>query len=187
MGRWEPDAAGRLRRAAFELFTEQGYDATTVAEIAERAGVTPRTFFRHFADKREVLFAGAEELPGLMGAAVRDAPDGLGPLDLVGLGLRAAGEQVGHSRAFSRERSRVVAEHPDLQERELRKSAAIGTALAEALRERGVDEDSAAVAAETGVAVFRVGFRRWLTQEREEDLADVFGDALARLRTLAHP
>ena len=187
MGRWEPDAAGRLRRAALELFVEQGYDATTVAEIADRAGVTSRTFFRHFADKREVLFAGAEQLPGVLGDAVRDAPAGLGPLDLVGVGLRTAGEQIGGSRAFSRERSRVVAEHPDLQERELRKSAAIGVALADALRDRGVDEHTAAVAAESGVAVFRVGFQRWLAQDVEQDLADVFAEDLQRLRALAAP
>ncbi|GAA1898780.1 TetR/AcrR family transcriptional regulator [Lapillicoccus jejuensis] len=185
MGRWEPDAAGRLRRAALELFAEQGYDATTVAEIAERAGVTSRTFFRHFADKREVLFAGAEELPGRMADAVRAAPAGLAPLDLVAAGLRGAAAQIGGSRAWSRERSRIIAGQAELQERELHKMAGVGAALADALRERGLDDDTVAVAAETGVAVFRVGFQRWLTQTEEADLGDVLADSLDRLRSLA--
>ena len=75
MGRWEPNARGRLEQAAMELYLERGFDQTTVAEIAERAGLTERTFFRHFADKREVLFAGAGALQELLVSAVAGAPD----------------------------------------------------------------------------------------------------------------
>ena len=91
MSRWEPNARGRLEEAALELYTERGFDETTVAEIAERAGLTERTFFRHFADKREVLFGGQDALLALFVNTIVDAPDSMSPIDAVGAALEAAG------------------------------------------------------------------------------------------------
>src|SRR5579871_7010214 len=119
MGRWEPDAGGRLARAAMELFGEHGYDQTTVAEIAERAGLTERTFFRHFADKREVLFAGGEALTDLLVRAVSGAPDSATPMEAAAAGLDAIGALLQERHDFARKRSRIIAATPELQEREL--------------------------------------------------------------------
>src|SRR5881275_782521 len=113
MGRWEPDAAGRLREAAMALYAERGYDRTTVAEIAERAGVTERTFFRHFADKREVLFAGAGALQELLVSAVANAPASLAPIDAGALGLEAAGTFFQEHRAAVQQRAAIIAGTPE--------------------------------------------------------------------------
>ncbi|MEU5235044.1 helix-turn-helix domain-containing protein, partial [Streptomyces anulatus] len=89
MGRWEPDARERLVRAALDLFSEQGYENTAVAQIAERAGLTKSTFFRHFRDKREVLFGGQDVLAELMTGAISGAPEEAGPLEAVEAALEA--------------------------------------------------------------------------------------------------
>ncbi|MBV9684103.1 MAG: TetR family transcriptional regulator, partial [Solirubrobacterales bacterium] len=164
MGRWEPDAGGRLAQAALALYGENGFENTTVAEIAERAGLTERTFFRHFADKREVLFAGGSALQELIVSVVADAPDSQAPIDAAAAGLEAAGEQffVQERRDFSRQRQAVIASNPELQERELTKLASLSTAIAEALRRRGVDDPAATLAAEVAIAVFRTAFERWI-------------------------
>src|SRR3954468_12104511 len=138
MGRWEPDAAGRLREAAMALYAEQGFERTTVAEIADRSGVTARTFFRHFADKREVLFAGSEELERRMVDALSAAPPAAGPMDAVAAALLAAAEMFAERREYSRRRQAVIAATPELRERELIKLASLAAAFAEALRQRGV-------------------------------------------------
>src|SRR3981189_380122 len=119
MVRWEPNARGRLEQAAVELYSERGFEQTTVAEIAKRAGLTERTFFRHFADKREVLFAGAEDLQELLVSAVGNAPDSAAPIAAVGAGLLAAAALLQERREFSRQRQAVIAANPELQEREL--------------------------------------------------------------------
>src|SRR5262245_39132628 len=125
MGRWGPDARGRLMRAAMELYSERGYEQTTVAEIARRAGLTERTFFRHFADKREVLSGGAEMLKERLVGGIEAAPDGLSPIDMVGAALESAAEVFGERDAVARLRHAVVAASPELQERELIKMAAV--------------------------------------------------------------
>ncbi|TWD73466.1 TetR family transcriptional regulator [Kribbella amoyensis] len=173
MGRWEPDAAGRLREAAMALYTEQGYDGTTVAQIADRAGVTARTFFRHFADKREVLFAGSEELQHRMVAALAAAPPAAGPMDAIATGLLAGTDLFSGRRDYARRRQAVIAANPELREREFIKMAALATALTDALRDRGVAVGIAALAAETGVAVFRVAFDRWVTAPEDPDLSEI--------------
>src|ERR1700678_875792 len=109
MGRWEPDARGRLMQAAMELYGERGFDNTTVAEIATRAGLTERTFFRHFADKREVLFAGAHLLEELLVDKVADAPDSVAPIDAVGTALEAAGALLQQRREYARQRQAIIA------------------------------------------------------------------------------
>ena len=185
MGRWEPDAAGRLREAALELYVAQGYEQTTVAEIAERAGVTARTFFRHFADKREVLFAGSEELQARMTAAVAAAPPQAGPLDAVAAALEAAAAMVGGNHAHSKRRMAVLMANPELRERELIKMARLGDAVTEALVSRGVSDADARLAAEAGITVFRVGFERWVDGPRAGDLAEVLRETSGQLRDLA--
>src|ERR1700756_2756504 len=119
MSRWEPDARGRLERAAMELFVERGFEQTTVTEIAARAGLTERTFFRYFADKREVLFSGADTLQELLVSAVASAPDSTSPIDAVAGALQAAGTMLQQRREFARQRAAVIAANGELREREL--------------------------------------------------------------------
>jgi len=185
MARWEPDAAGRLREAALDLYVAQGYEQTTVTEIAGRAGVTARTFFRHYADKREVLFAGAEPLEAGMVAALADAPPDTAPLEAVGAALDAAAELIGGDHAHSRRRQSVIAAHPELHERELIKMSRMADALTRGLADRGVPPDQARLAAEAGIAVFRIGFERWVAGPSKGDLATVLRESLDQLRGLA--
>jgi AcrR family transcriptional regulator len=186
MGRWMPDSAGRLQEAALALYSERGFDQTTAAQIAARAGLTERTFFRHFADKREVLFGGAALLKERLVTGVTEAPAQDGPLDAVGGGLAAASEMLGEFRRdLSRQRHAVIAANPELRERELAKGADYAAAIAEALRRRGVAEPQASLAAEAGMAVFRVALERWSSGSDERGLADVMRDAMAELRAVA--
>jgi len=181
MGRWEPDARGRLEQAALELYLQRGFDQTTVAEIASHAGLTERTFFRHFADKREVLFGGGALAEGLA-AAVDAAPDATAPLDAVIAALESLSEFFAERQPHARRRQKVIAANPSLQERELIKLASLSTAMAGALRRRGVAEPAASLAAETGVAVFKVAFERWLDDARQRNLAEHIRESLDELR-----
>ena len=183
MTRWQPDARGRLLRAATELYLERGFAQTTVAQIAERAGVTERTFFRHFADKREVLFAGSDELQETMVRAVADAPASLAPLDAVARGVEAAGAVL-PDREMARRRQTVIAANAELRERELIKFASLSAALAETLRGRGLEEPAASLTAEIGIAVFRNAFERWLDGDEERDLPALVRDSLHRVSAL---
>ena len=141
MGRWEPDARGRLAKAAMALYAEQGFEQTTVAEIAARAGLTERTFFRHFADKPEVLFAGQAVLQERVLAAIAGAPDVVPPLDVVAGAFEAASDMF--DREFARRRQAVIAANAELRERELTKLDTLAEAMAGALRGRGVAEPAA--------------------------------------------
>ncbi|NGN63682.1 TetR family transcriptional regulator [Streptomyces sp. A7024] len=183
MVRWAPNARGRLEQAALELFGERGYDATTVKEIAERAGLTERTFFRHFADKREVLFGGTTLQDGLVGT-LAEIPEDTAPLAAVAATLEAAGELFDGRRDLVRQRQALIAAHPELQERELIKLATLGSALAAALRERGIAEPAASLAAEAGMAVFKVAFERWLEDAEEQAFTQHLRDGFAGLKTL---
>jgi AcrR family transcriptional regulator len=185
MGRWEPDARGRLAKAALELYGERGFEQTTVGEIAQRAGVTERTFFRHYADKREVLFTGAAEIEHLFVRAVAGAPGGATPLEAIAAGLEAAAGRFEERRAFARKRQAVICAHPDLQERELIKMASLTAALARTLRERGITEPAASLTAEAGVAVFKVGFERWIAPDEERGMAEIMREGLATFRAVA--
>jgi AcrR family transcriptional regulator len=184
MGRWEPDASGRLRLAAMELYVERGFDQTTVAEIADRAGLTARTFFRYFADKREVLFGGSEALQDAMVEALDRAPADATPMQAVTAALDASAEMLGSRHDFSRQRHAVIAAHAELRERELIKMASLATALSEGLRRRGVIEPDASLAAEAGIAVMRVAFARWVTDPVDRDLAQVIHESLGHLSTV---
>ena len=184
MGRWEPNARGRLEQAALELYVERGYEQTTVAEIAERAGLTERTFFRHFADKREVLFAGAGALQELLVTAVAGAPDAVAPLEAVAAALEAAGALLQERREYSRRRQSVIDANPALQERELIKLAALASALADALRRRGVTGPAASLTGEAGIAVFKIAFERWINETGQSDLPRLIRESLDELRTV---
>ncbi len=184
MGRWKPDARGRLVQAAFALYGERGFEQTTVAEIAERAELTERTFFRHFADKREVLFAGATALQELLVSTVVDAPGSLAPIDAAAAGLEAAGAMIQEGRELARQRQAIIAASAELRERELIKLASLASALAEALRRRGVGEPSASLTAEAGIAVFKVAFERWVEEPARQDLPRVIRDSLDELRAV---
>lgn len=167
MGRWAGDANGRLRAAAMQLYVERGFDDTTVADIAAKAGVTARTFFRHFADKREVLFAGSSELQDALVEALEKAPPEAAPMQVIETALDTAAELLGHNREHSRQRQAIINSHADLLERELIKMARLAAALADGLRRRGVPEPDASLAAEAGVAAFRVAFGRWVGPDDE--------------------
>ena len=186
MGRWEPDSRGRLQEAALALFAEHGFDQTTAAEIAARAGLTERTFFRHFADKREVLFGGAAILEERILSGVIGAPPTAGPLEAVSEGLDAAAQMLGESRRdLACQRHLVIAANPELRERELAKLAHYAAAITEALRERGVSQQQATLAAETGMTVLRLALQRWASGEDDRDLTAIMRDSVADLRTLA--
>src|ERR1700688_723738 len=164
VGRWEPDAQGRLQQAALALYGERGFEQTTVAEIAKRAGLTERTFFRYFADKREVLFWGAGALQEFIVGTVASAPDSAAPIDAVAAALEAAGALFEERREGARQRQAVIAANAELQERELIKLASLASAVAAALRQRGVTDPAASLAAEAGIAVFRIAFDRWTSE-----------------------
>lgn len=182
MARWQPDARGRLQEAALTLYGERGFENTTVAEIAEHAGLTRRTFFRYFADKREVLFSGAKELEDLFTTEVSAAPVSVSPLDAVATGLEAVAAMFEPLREYAARRQRVIASNPELQERELIKLASLAEAVAEALRGRGVGDPTAILIAEAGVTVFRVAFERWVDEGNEEDLWQLIRESLDQLR-----
>jgi AcrR family transcriptional regulator len=185
MGRWQPDARSRLQLAALELYGEHGYDQTTVAEIAERAGLTKRTFFRYFADKREVLFWGSELLEQQMVAAIEAAPAAAPALALIGAALDAAGARFEEVGEYAGLRQRIIASTPELQERELIKSASLAAAMARALRARGIEDTAATLAARTGATVMGVAFEQWVSHPGQATFAQIARGALAQLRDLA--
>lgn len=187
MTRWSPDPRGRLVQSAMELFEKRGYDETTVAEIAERAGLTERTFFRHFADKKEVLF-GASELRDLLVAAVASAPASATPMDAVTEGLLAAGSVFNDERrAYSRRRQSIINANGELRERELIKLTSIAAAIAVTLRRRGVAEATANLTAEAGMAVFRVTFERWVDAGSQLGWSELTRSSLEELKALVSP
>jgi len=184
MSRWEPNARGRLEEAALKLYVEQGFDQTTVAEIAKRAGLTERTFFRYFADKREVLFWGAGSLQELIVGTVASAPDSETPIDAVSAALEAAGALFQERSESVRERQTVVAANAELQERELIKLASLASAMADALRRRGVRDSAASLAAEAGIAVLRIAFERWINETGHGDLPQLIRESFEELRAV---
>lgn len=169
----------RLQQAALELFQERGYDRTTAAEIAARAGVTERTFFRHFPDKREVLFDGQAILSDALRAAVRVAPPAFGPWETLYFAFRSLEPIFVENRAFSEPRRRVIAGNPTLQERELAKTGSMVATLASALRGRGIEDPLANLAAQIGVTTLGHAIGRWLDGAAgglEDHLAHAFRD-----------
>ena len=188
MARWEPDAYGRLRDAAFALFLEQGYEKTTVAQIAERAGLNRRTFFHHFADKREVVFAGQSDAEDRIAAEITRQPAGMDPLHAASAGLRHAAETLWEQyREGAADLGRLIAATPELQERELGKRAVLADRIATALRDRGTPDGAATVTAWTAVAVFFVARNRWNQPGNTYPLATHIDIALTEFRTAMAP
>jgi AcrR family transcriptional regulator len=183
MSRWEPNARGRLAQAAMELYNQRGFESTTVAEIAERAGLTERTFFRYYADKREVLFAGAGDLQELLVSKVADAPDALPPIEAIAAALAEVATVVFEPRReFARQRQAIIAANAELQERELIKLASLASAVAGALRGRGVSDPAASLAAEAGMAVFRIAFERWTSEAGGRPLSQLIQESVDELK-----
>ncbi|HWF83776.1 MAG TPA: TetR family transcriptional regulator [Vicinamibacterales bacterium] len=182
MGRWEPDARGRLEQAAMELFEERGYAGTTVEDIAARAGLTERTFFRYFTDKREVLFSGSAALEALIVKTIGAAPTSVAPLTAVTKAFEALAPWFESRRGHARKRRTVIAAYAELGERELIKLSALAAAIAANLRKRGLAAPTAALVAETGIAIFKNAFERWADDTRAQNFAVHVGAAVAALQ-----
>ncbi len=167
-----------------ELYVERGFEQTTVAEIAKRAGLTERTFFRHFADKREVLFWGAATLQERLVSAVASAPDSAAPIDAIAGAIEVAGVLLQERREAARQRQTIIAANTELQERELIKLASLASALAGALRRRGVSEPAASLTAEAGIAVFKIAFGLWVDGASGPDLPRLIQESLDELKAV---
>ncbi|WP_411699275.1 TetR/AcrR family transcriptional regulator [Conyzicola sp.] len=188
MGRWEPGARERLQGAALSLYSGKGFEVTTVAEIAQAAGLTERTFYRHFADKREVLFAIYDEFTQPFLDGIEDAPRDARPIDVMAAAVaRASGFFTAERQPYSRARQGVITDNPELHERELLKLASLAATLATALRERGVPEPSATLSAEMGVTVYRVSFEMWIADGESRPMADIASGVFAELGALTAP
>jgi len=182
VARWDPRGEERLRTAAIELFLEHGYDNVTVAQIADRAGLTRRTFSRYFADKRDVLFAGSDQLPQLMADALQRVDPKIPPFEAVLHALTDIAPLLGDRVAeHAPQRQAIIASSPELQERGHAKFADAADALARELRDRGADESSAQLFAEVGVAIFRRGFSQWVASPEDTDLASRIRQAATQL------
>jgi AcrR family transcriptional regulator len=179
------DARSRMKRAALDLFGEQGYQATTVDEIAARAGVTQRTFFRHFGDKGEVLFDDDEGLLAVVLGAVAAAPGDEGITGTVRRGLLALARHLEPARGELRRRAAVIAAEDRLRERELLKLDRWHRRLHALLRERGVGEPDASLAVGLGAACFDAAYRSWLTDHGRTGLPRRVERALDRAAALA--
>jgi AcrR family transcriptional regulator len=182
MSRWEPNAQGRLVQAALQLYVERGFEQTTVAEIAKLAGLTERTFFRYFADKREVLFWGAGALQDLLVSTVATAPESETPITTIRAAIEAAGAVFQERREGALLRQSVIALNTELQERELIKLASLAAAMTDGLRQRGVAEPGASLSAEAGIAVLKIAFERWVKAAGEPDLPRLIRDTFGELR-----
>ncbi|MEU6540539.1 helix-turn-helix domain-containing protein [Streptomyces sp. NPDC047000] len=179
MARWEPNAPERLAHAALDLFAERGYENTTVIDIAQRAGLGKTTFFRHFQDKREVLF-GRGMMDELLAEAIAAAPATAGPFEAIAHALDAAGGAVftPARREFIARRQTVIAANPELQEREALKNLALIASMADALRQRGVPDLTARVAAELGALASTIAFERWSRTTADDDFSKLARQAL---------
>jgi AcrR family transcriptional regulator len=187
MSRWAPDARERLVAAAFDLFEEHGYEATTVAQISERASLNRATFFRHFADKREVILAGEDALSDLFIEGIRSADSAADVYRCLRSALECAAQvMTPQQRVTAGRRIAVVAANPELQERGELKFARITQAMTTALRDRGIEELAARLGAEIGLLAFRIGFERWMLADDSRPLAALALTALEDLRARAH-
>jgi AcrR family transcriptional regulator len=187
MPRWEPQARDRLRDAALELFLAHGFDNVTVAQITERAGLTRRTFSRYFTDKRDVLFAGSEQLPEVLAAAIGRADPDLAPFAALLTALTEVGDLLADQVAHAAERRAIVEASPELQERGRTKFAAVTSALTEALVQRGAEAATAALLAPVGTAIFWAAFDRWAEQPERASLADHIRETAAELAANMQP
>ncbi len=185
MVRWEPGARERLQAAALELFATRGFEQTTAAEIAQSVGLTERTFFRHFSDKREVLFYGQQDFLQAFITGAAAAPPGAGPLEVIAAALHEAASLFPDDRRpYARMRQSVIDQNPALRERETHKLAGLATTVAEALRARGIGEPAATLAAQSGATVFGIAFSQWIGEGETRSLSDIAADVLRELISL---
>ena len=184
MTRWKPDAKGRLIKAAITLFDERGYNETTVAEIAAAAGLTKRSFFRYFTDKREVLFDGSHQLIEIWIDGIAAAPPDASAIEAASAGLDEVAQLFADRHTVARMRAGIIAANPELQERELIKLQSLAEAIRAALVERGVPDNAATLAAQAGVTVFHVAFAHWIAQDNPAAFRALMDDALANLRAV---
>ena len=186
MGRWQPNAQERLERAALELFIEQGFTETTIPQITARAGLTTRTFFRYFADKREVLFAAEGELPALVAKLMADAPAALGPMGRIEYGLQTvAATRFEGQHDHLRARRDVIHADAGLRERELRKLSELSDAIHREFLKRGTDELTSTAIAQIAVTVLDVSLNQWLDQDTEQPFSELLHDTLSAYRSVA--
>lgn len=184
MSRWQPGARERLQQAAHELFAEQGFAATTVPEITARAGLTTRTFFRYFSDKREVLYADDAEVPAMIAMMMASAPPDTEPMALIVEGLQTVAETRFEPRKEAlRARRELVCTDAGLQERDLHKRAVMSEAIREGFRTRGVDSVRAALIAEICVTLIAVALNEWLERDDDRRLYEIILETLATLRS----
>jgi AcrR family transcriptional regulator len=182
MSRWEPNAAERLGEAAVELFADRGYEDVTIVEIAERAGLAKRTFFRHFADKREILFRGQDAYREMFADAIAGAPAEATPMEAIGAALATfAAGFVDDMREFLAKRQAVIAGNSDLKERDLLKAAALTASMTDALVARGVKPPTANLAAHVGALALDDAFQRWLHPGNRKSMAKLADQALRQL------
>lgn len=184
MGRWPDGARSRLERAALELFVEQGFAQTTVPQITARAGLTTRTFFRHFSDKREVLFGYQAQLPTVVARILADCPPSLSPMEATLYGFQTVATEIEGERDYLRTRRSVVESDDGLRERELRKQSVLSDAITDGLQQRGVDGLTATVAAAAGASVFSVALIRWLDSDETEPLSVHLQEAVSAFESL---
>lgn len=174
MTRWQPGTEERLQEAALDLYATKGFEATTVSEIAQSVGLTERTFFRYFADKREVLFGRSNALNEIFAAGVHSAGPEVPPMEVVTAAITGAADFFTEDRReHSIRRQSVIVSHPELRERELQKMGSLAVTLAEALRARGVPETTAALAADSGITVFRIAFEQWVSESDGQTLVEL--------------
>jgi AcrR family transcriptional regulator len=182
MARWEPNARERLGRAALEIFAEQGYEATSVAQIADRAGLAKSSFFRHFADKREVLFGGQDVLADLVSEGVRKADPAATPIECVAAALQSAAIVfTAEVHQIAPQRRAIISAHSELQERELLKRARLAGVVEDALRARGTDKTAARLAAQIGMIAFNIAYERWSAQSKPKPFGKIAQAALTEL------
>ena len=185
MARWQPGTPERLQQVALELFATRGFEQTTATEIAQAVGLTERTFFRHFNDKREVLFYGQDVFTQAFLDGIAAAPPAASPIEVVGAALESAASLFpDERRAHSRTRQSVIEKNPALQERESHKLAGLAATIADALRGRGVDDLAATLAAESGTTVFGIAFTQWIRDGEQRSLADICAKVLQELLSL---
>ncbi len=186
MSRWKPNARSRLQQSALEIYSERGFEQATVVEIAQRAGLTERTFFRHFADKREVLFAGADALQEFLVGSIASEPAATAPIDAIAGALEAAAVALfpQERREFVQQRQAVIAANAGLQERELIKLASLSAGIANTLRRRGVREPAARLTAEAGIVIFKVAFERWVNSDNQRELEHLIRESLDELKAV---
>jgi AcrR family transcriptional regulator len=186
VARWQPNPSERLALAALDLFEERGYEKTTVIEIAKRAGLTKSTFFRHFADKREVLFGG-DTMAELLAEGIETAPEGAPALESVAHALEAVAREAFTSerREFSFRRRAVIAANPELQEREALKGLALTASMTHALERRNTPSLTACVAAQLGTLALKIAYERWSDTMSRGDFGDLARRTLRELHTIS--